>query len=100
MEDYMTSLDVFTPFLFFNLPWKKEDAATQAMFERQWISLRQAMICVFRPDKSKSLASQVASYRRHIRHYYEAIVEVRMALDRYLQADYEGCRPSALTVCY
>lgn len=76
MEDYATCLDVFSPYLFLNLPWEKRHAETQAMFERQWSSLRKAMMIILRPETSKSLASQVASYRRHIEAYAKAVEEV------------------------
>ena len=76
MEDFVTCLDVFSPFLFFNLPWHADDKPTQTMFERQWTSLRRAMMCILRPETSKSLASQVAAYRRHIEAYATAVEEV------------------------
>lgn len=76
MEDFVTCLDVFSPFLFFNLPWTADDEPTRVMFERQWTSLRRALMCILRPETSKSLASQVAAYRRHIEAYATAAEEV------------------------
>lgn len=76
MEDYITCLDVFSPFLFFNLPWKSADARTKAMFERQWTSLRSAIMIILRPETSRSLTSQVAEYRRYICAYGAAVKEV------------------------
>lgn len=76
MEDYVTCLDVFSPFLFFNLPWKSADARTQSMFERQWTSLRRAVMIILRPDTSRCLNSQVTEYRRNILAYGSAVKEV------------------------
>lgn len=83
MEDYVTSLDVFAPLLFFNLSWKKDDAVTKAMFERQWSSLRRALMCIFRPETSKSLASQAKKYEENIHAYAEAVQEVLVLFHLY-----------------
>ena len=76
MEDCITFVDVFAPFLFFKLPWKTEDKAIEEMFKRQWGALRQAIMICLRPDTSKSLGSQVAAYRTCINAYHRAAMEV------------------------
>lgn len=78
MEDCMTFVDVFAPFLFFRLPWTTADRDTMKMFNRQWASLRLAIVAVLRPitTKSRSLSAQVAEYRRHIQDYADAAYQV------------------------
>lgn len=76
MEDVMTFVDVFAPFLFFNLRWKPEDSHTKEMFNRQWSALRRSITAVLRPTASLSLSSQVSAYRRHIREYADAAYQV------------------------
>ena len=76
MEDVMTFVDVFAPFLFFNLAWKEEDEQTRLMFNRQWTALRQSIISCLRPNATQDLSSQVSAYRSHIREYADAVYEV------------------------
>lgn len=80
MEDYSSFVDVFSPLIFFNLPWAAADEDVQHMFERQWASLRRAVMIVLKPDKSKTVASQVASYFIHIEAYSRAVMEVESLL--------------------
>ena len=55
MEDVKTFVDVFAPFLFFNLAWKEEDEQTRLMFNRQWTALRQSIISCLRPNATHDL---------------------------------------------
>lgn len=76
MEDYFTFVDVFSPLVFFNLPWAAADTDVRRMFELQWSSLRQAVMIGLKPDKSKPLASQVTSYFVNIEVYATAVMQV------------------------
>lgn len=75
MEDYVTFLDVFAPYLFFRLPWKPCDHKVRDMFNRQWSALRQAILCCLRPGDS-DLITTVAKYRDLITKYADAAYEV------------------------
>ena len=72
MEDFITFVDVFAPFLFFKLQWKPQDEGTMNMFNQQWSALRRAIMSCLRPDKSQSLMSQVKAYRSAIKTYSDA----------------------------
>lgn len=75
MEDYATFLDVYAPYLFFNLPWKQEHRHVKVMFERQWAALRQAILCCIRPG-GRNLQETVTQYQRWITEYADAAHEV------------------------
>lgn len=85
MEDYATFLDVYAPYLFFNLPWLGKHQHVRVMFERQWTALRQAILCCIRPADG-DLGSQVARYRQFISDYADAA--------------YEVCSSSCIMLCF
>lgn len=77
MEDYLTFVDVYAPFVFFNLPWMRKDHVIRDMFNRQWSALRAATLCCLRQPQKKDLQEHVQEYRSAIWDYAAAAHEVR-----------------------
>ena len=75
MIDCSRFVEVFSPVAFLNLEWPDDKLEVKAMFERQWSSLRQAILCIIRPQ-SKNLKKVIDSYQKHIGAYADATYEV------------------------
>lgn len=78
MEEYMTFVETCSPFLLLNLPWKPEDKDVKTMFERQWGSLRRAVLfCLRQQDCRHHTPERLARARRDFEEYAFAAQEVR-----------------------
>lgn len=85
----MTFVDTIAPMLLFNLPWKAAELKVRSMFERQWGSLRPAVLFCLRHHQGQHTLQQLQATAGHYRQYARAVQEVGAPLlITYVHVDY------------
>jgi hypothetical protein len=84
MEDWLAFVETFSPWLFYKLPWKKEDEETKISFEEQWKVLRQAILYAIRYAPGQHLSARITQCRQDFLEYGRLIQKVSACQPRHV----------------
>ena len=78
MEEYMTFVETFSPYILHGLPWRPEHQHIQEVFERQWGLLRRIVLFCLRHHEGQHTPARLDQVQAHLDSYGASITEVCM----------------------
>lgn len=76
MEEWLAYVETFAPYLLYDLPWKAEDAAIRAEFEREWALLRRGTLHALRHHCGQHTSQRIEAARQALANYAAAAEQV------------------------